>query len=292
MTFHLENNFLKASFKSLGAELCSLVNIKNNTEHIWQANPKVWARHAPILFPIVGQVEKNTYRIDEREFTLSQHGFARDRQFDVENQTNDSITFLLKSDLESLKVYPFQFELRIVYTLEKKKLNIKYEVLNTDQQTIWFSIGAHPGFICPFSDGEAFSDYELVFEKAETAEKMLFSEGLLNGLTTPFLQNDKIISLNYKLFEDDAIILEKLKSAYVDLMHRSNGNTLRFHFKGFPLLAFWTKPGANADFLCIEPWFGLADVKGANKDFRERPFMEKLEMGKKFECEYGIELFL
>jgi len=107
MTFHLENNFLKASFKSLGAELCSLVNIKNNTEHIWQANPKVWARHAPILFPIVEQVEKNAYRIDEREFTLSQHGFARDRQFDVENQTNDSITFLLKSDLESLKVYPF-----------------------------------------------------------------------------------------------------------------------------------------------------------------------------------------
>lgn len=292
MTFHLENNLIKASFKSLGAELCSLVNKKTNIEHIWQANPKVWARHAPVLFPIVGQVENNTYRIDEREFTLSQHGFARDRQFEVEKQANDCLTFLLKSDQDSLKVYPYQFELRIVYTLENNKLNIKYEVQNTDQQTIWFSIGAHPGFVCAFSEEESFSDYDLVFEKPEMAEKMLFSAGLLNGMKKPFLQNNKTISLNHTLFEDDAIILEKLKSAYVDLKHRSKGNTLRFHFKGFPLLAFWTKPGANANFLCIEPWFGLADVKGAKKDFRERPFMEKLQMGKKFECDYGIELFL
>lgn len=290
MIFHLENDLLKASFKLLGAELCNLVNKKTHTDYIWQASPKIWARHAPVLFPIVGQVENNTYRIDENEFTLSQHGFARDRQFDVEIQTNDSITFILKSDQESLKVYPFQFELRIVYTLENNKLNIKYEVLNTDRQTIWFSIGAHPGFVCPFSDEEAFSDYELIFEKPETAEKMLFSAGLLNGLKKPFLKNEKNISLNYGLFEEDAIILEKLKSAYVDLKPKSKSSTLRFHFKGFPLLAFWTKPGANAQFLCIEPWFGLADVKGANKDFRERPFMEKLEMGKRFTCDYALEI--
>lgn len=290
MIFHLENDQLKVSFKQLGAELCSLVDKQTQTEHVWQADPKVWSRHAPILFPIVGQVENNTYRIGEKEYKLSQHGFARDRHFEVEKQSDTSIVFLLKSDEESLKVYPYKFELRVVYTLTQHKLAIGYQVKNTDQQTIWFSIGAHPGFVCPFTGGRSFSDYVLQFEKAETVERMLFADGLLNGKKQPCLSNENTIALSHELFDGDAIILSDLKSTYVDLKSKSNKKVLRFHFKGFPLLAFWTKPGAKADYLCIEPWFGVADTKGDNKDYREKAFIEKLEIGGVFDCEYALEI--
>jgi len=290
MTFHLENDQLKVSFKQLGAELCSLFDKQTQTEHVWQADPKVWSRHAPILFPIVGQVENNTYHIGEKEYKLSQHGFARDRNFEVERQSDNSIVFLLKSDAESLKVYPYQFELRVVYTLTQNKLAIGYQVKNTDMQTIWFSIGAHPGFVCPFGAGESFSDYTLEFEQSETVKRMLFADGLLNGKKQPCLSNENTIALSHELFDGDAIILSHLKSTYVDLKNKSAKKALRFHFKGFPLLAFWTKPGAKADYLCIEPWFGVADTKGDNKDYREKAFIEKLEVGIIFDCEYVLEI--
>jgi galactose mutarotase-like enzyme len=290
MTFQLENDLLKVSFKQLGAELCSLFDKQTQTEHVWQADPKVWSRHAPILFPIVGQVENNTYHIGEKEYKLSQHGFARDRNFEVEKQSETSIVFLLKSDAESLKVYPYQFELRVVYTLIQQKLSIGYEVKNIDNQTIWFSIGAHPGFVCPFSPKESFSDYVLEFQKLETTKRMLFADGLLNGKKEMCLIAERKIELSHKLFDGDAIILPNLKSTYVDLKTKTNKKALRFHFKGFPLLAFWTKPGAKADYLCIEPWFGVADTKGENKDYREKAFIEKLEIGSVFNCEYGLEI--
>ena len=290
MSFHLENDFLKVSFKKLGAELCSLFDKQTQTEHVWQADPKVWGRHAPILFPIVGQVENNTYHIGDKEYKLSQHGFARDRNFEIEKQTDNSIVFLLKSDEKSLEVYPYQFELRVSYTLVESKLSIGFQVQNIDSQPIWFSIGAHPGFVCPFVEGETFSDYTLVFQKLETTKRMLFSDGLLNGKKQVTLISERKIDLSHDLFDGDAIILTNLKSRFVDLKNKSNKKALRFHFEGFPLLAFWTKPGAKANYICIEPWFGVADTKGEKKDYREKAFIETLEVGGVFDCEYALEV--
>ena len=285
----LENNWLKASFKTLGAELCSLIEKSANTEHIWQADPAVWNRHAPVLFPIVGQVENSTYSVSGIEYKMSQHGFARDKEFTVELQTADSIIFMIESNAEILKVYPYKFRLFITYTLNLNKLEINYKVVNTDSQKIFFSIGAHPGFVCPFTADESFSDYVLEFQKRETASRLLFSAGLLNGEKhEEYLKDSASIPLSYELFQNDAIILEGLKSDYVDLKSRKTGRSMRFNFKGFPLLAFWTKPGVNASFLCIEPWYGVADAKGANKDFTEKAFIESLEIGEHFESLYSL----
>lgn len=286
----LENEFLKASFKLVGAELCSLIDKKSGLEHVWQANKEVWGRHAPILFPIVGQVENNQYRIGDQTYTLSQHGFARDFLFEIKEQGATKVVFSLQSDEDSLKLYPYQFELLVSYSLEAKQLKIQYEVINTDRQTIYFSIGAHPGFVCPFSTEERFDDYELKFERKETAKRLLFAKGLLSGEKSDYLQNEDTIPLSRSLFENDAIIFEALTSNWVDLKSKKSKRTLRFHFEGFPLLAFWTKPGGKAPFLCIEPWFGIADVRGANKDYREKDFIEKLDLGKKFNCTYTVEL--
>ncbi len=287
----LENPWLKATFKTLGAELSSLVSITNNTEHIWQADPSIWNRHAPILFPIVGQVENNSYSFEGKDFKMSQHGFARDRQFKVESQTSDSIVFSLDSDEESSKIYPFQFSLFVMYTLITDKLEISYKVVNKDSKKIYFSIGAHPGLVCPFQENESFEDYILEFEKPETATRHFFAGGLLNGnIQEKYLENSQTIPLSYDLFKDDAIILEGLVSEYVDLKSTKSGKYLRFYFKDFPLLAFWTKPGMNADFICIEPWFGVADIKGRKENFSQKPFIQSLNIDDKFNCQYAIEI--
>lgn len=286
----LENEHIKVTFKTLGAELCSLIDKKEGTEHMWQADPAVWPRHAPILFPVVGALENNTYRIGSQEFKLSQHGFARAMPFEIKYQDNQSIHYVLQSNADSLKLYPYQFELTVKYTLVTNEVVVEYEVRNADETVIHFSIGAHPGFSCPFAECESFADYELQFEKRETAQRLLFAQGLLTGEEEVFLKNEDKVSLSYELFSEDAVILKGLESRWVDLKSKRKATALRFHFEGFPLLAFWTSPGKNAPFVCIEPWFGIADTKGFKKDFSEKPYVQKLDVGQAFSCRYSIQL--
>lgn len=285
----LENNQIKASFKTLGAELCSLIDKKSNIEHMWQADPAVWPRHAPILFPIVGALENNAYKIGSQEFFLSQHGFAREMVFEIKHQDKQSIHYRLQSSGETMKLYPYQFELTIKYTLVESELVVEYEVRNVDETAIFFSIGAHPGFTCPFQKGEAFSDYYFQFERKENAIRLLFGEGLLNGKEETFLKGEDKLNLSYNLFSEDAVILKDLKSKWVDLKSKNHGISLRFHFDGFPILAFWTKPRVNAPFLCIEPWFGIADTKGSKNDFSEKMYIQKLDVGQTFRSRYSIQ---
>lgn len=288
--FFLENDTLIVGIKQLGAELCSLIDKRTNTEHVWQGDPTVWERHAPVLFPIVGKVENDTYTIDGKSYKSGQHGFARNRDFVVESQTDSSITFLLASDSLSLEQYPYHFALRITYSLEADKLHVAYQVVNKDNQGIWFSIGAHPGFVCPFSQIEQFSDYYLEFEKPETSQRLLFGNGLLTGEKQPYLANTKQINLTHSLFDGDAIILEGLVSSWVDLKSKHSKRALRFTFKGFPLLAFWTKPKLNAPYLCIEPWYGVADTAGEGKEYKQKAYIQQLEQGGEFNSLYTVQL--
>ena len=161
----LNNDLLSISIKEKGAELCSLVDLETKVEHIWQADPVVWGRHAPVLFPIVGQVENNLYDVDGITYQLTQHGFARDRVFSLIQHSETLAKFELVWDQETLSKYPYQFKLFITYELRDNELIVRYEVLNEDQQEIYFSIGAHPGFSCPFYESENIEDYHLEFNE-------------------------------------------------------------------------------------------------------------------------------
>jgi galactose mutarotase-like enzyme len=152
----LENEIIKITVSDKGAELTSLVRKKDNAEFIWQADPKYWGRHAPILFPIVGRVKNNKYRIEYKEYSLSQHGFARDMNFKKVEKNSDNILFKLNWNQETLKVYPYKFELYVKYEIKDNRVDISYEVKNLDDRDIYFSIGAHPGFNCPMENDNEF----------------------------------------------------------------------------------------------------------------------------------------
>jgi galactose mutarotase-like enzyme len=283
------NECLKLTAKDSGAELISVKNTFTNKEYLWQGDPEFWGRRAPILFPIVGKVRGNQYRAEGKTFELPQHGFARDEHFESTDKQDNSLTYVLRSNENTLKVYPYKFELTVQYRLEKNKVIVDYEVKNVDDKAIWFSIGAHPAFNCPLEKNEKFSDYYLEFEKNETASAFLLEEGLITDNKVLILNNEKIISLSTELFDNDALIFKDLRSSFVKLKSKKSTHEIIVDFTGFPYLAFWSKKG-GAPFICIEPWYGIADKAGFEGQYNEKEGIKCLAKGKVFHSEYSIEI--
>lgn len=286
--YQLSNAQLTARFNAQGAELCSLKNA-NGVEYIWEANPDVWGRHAPVLFPIVGKVKQNTYRVNNKEFQLSQHGFARDCKFEVIEQTAQRITFQLASNETTLTKYPYVFVFRIIYELIADTLEINYEVENTGNQRMFFSIGAHPGFACPIGGEGVRSDYSLVFSKVEDNAKHLIKDGLFTGEQEKMLQDTNKLPLSDSLFDQDALVFKSLKSTTISIVNKSDVKKLSVHFAGFPYMGIWSK-SRTSPFVCIEPWFGMADHIDFNGDISEKEGIQVLESGKQFQCQHSIQI--
>ncbi|SEO86532.1 aldose 1-epimerase family protein [Propionispora vibrioides] len=290
MLVKLETQKVIACIKSLGAELCSLQLKQNGTEYIWQADPGYWGRHAPVLFPIVGQLINNQYELDGQTYQLSQHGFARDMEFEIVLQNSQKAVFRLLFNSKTLEKYPGKFELFIIYTLQDDVLSIEYKVINQDDKTIYFSIGAHPAFRCPLGAGERWEDYYLKFSAQETTVRYLLHKGLLSGECEEILQDSDTLPLTAELFRQDAIILKNLKSKSVALKSQKSDKVIQIDFARFPYLGIWSRPNGGAPFICIEPWYGVSDNRNERKIFKDKEGMQRLEMGEEFCCQYSIKI--
>jgi|AntAceMinimDraft_17_1070374.scaffolds.fasta_scaffold00250_5 galactose mutarotase-like enzyme len=284
----IKNNYLQISVKDKGAELNKLISLNNDFEYIWQANAKYWARYSPVLFPIVGKIKDDTYIFDNKKYCMSQHGFARDKNFKLIDKTKNKLCFLLKQDKSTLKIYPFKFELYIDYELQDNKLIVHYRVMNTNDRDMFFSIGAHPGFNCPLVKNESYEDYYLEFEHNELVKRWFTKHGLLTNKTALVLNNEKQLSLYRGIFKDGAFIFKNLKSSKISLKSRKNRYGLSVNFKGFPYLGIWAKSDAN--FICIEPWYGVADKEDTKQTFEKKQGIIKLSSKNTFKCCYSITI--
>ena len=271
---------LEITTTTLGAELTSIK--LDGIEKLHQGQT-YWKRHAPILFPIVGQIKNGKTIINNLTYEMSQHGFARDMEF----KEIDKNKYVLKSSIETLKKYPFKFELYVNYIINKNELTIQYEVVNKDNKQMLFGIGGHPAFICDYSTG----DYEIIFEKEENGiEFMKLENGLISDkLAHNILKNNKI-DLLPNIFENDAIIMRNLNSNIVTLFNKKeNKKILDFDFTGFPYLALWSKIGAP--FVCIEPWYNTADKINSDNQFKNKENILNLEPNENFNCKYKIKFY-
>ena len=269
---------LEIKTKKSGAELTSIK--LNGTEKLHQGQSH-WKRHAPILFPIVGQLKNGKTIINNNEYEMSQHGFARDMEFE-EIEANK---FLLKSSEETLAKFPFKFELYVQYKINGNELTTTYTVINKDKQTMFFGLGGHPAFICEYSTG----DYQIKFnQKEDSIEFMQLENGLISNEKAPNILKHNVIDLLPDTFEKDAIIMKNLKSNKVTLFNKKeNKKILEFDFTGFPYLAFWSKKGAP--FVCIEPWYNTTDKIDSNSKFEDKENILKLEPEQEFICSYKIK---
>ena len=278
----ISNSNLTAKINPLGAELCSLKDSKGK-EYIWEGNSAFWGKHSPILFPIVGTLKNNSYHYNGTEYQMSRHGFAREMEFKLVTQSENSATFSIQSTEETLKKYPFNFELQICYTLNEKILNIEYKVINNGKSQMPFSIGAHPAFSLVGS----FENYSISFNQEEPLEYYLLENDLISNKTKKLDVEHQKTSLNYALFENDALIFKTLKSNSLTILENSK-SLLRVNFEGFPSLGIWTKK--NAPFLCIEPWFGFSDTEDNFGDLFQKEGILILEENEKFKSKFNIEI--
>ncbi len=288
--FTIQNDHLKVSVKQTGAEFSSLQSLKNGQEYLWQADPRFWGRHSSLLFPIIGELAQKQYRYQGKSYTLNRHGFARNARFELESKSPDRLAFVLNANEETKAHYPFEFQLKAQYLLEGSELSIHYLVHNSDQNTMYFSVGAHPAFNCPLKAGEKRSDYSLVFEQVEQAYTQKLDEnGLRNGQTDLVLDQTKILPIQDDLFDEDALILSGLSSEKVALVNGEREKVLTFDFSGFPYLGIWS-PNSEAPFVCIEPWFGVADPAGPSGSVEEKEGILALDPGTTFECVHRVEI--
>ncbi len=285
MIVDISNGKLAAQIDTKGAELCSVIGLDGSIQYIWQGDERYWSRSNPVLFPIVGKLKESKYRYDSKEYFMSQHGFARDSEFALESHSQDRAVFVLRSSAESLKVYPFNFKLTIAYKLCDREVEVSWTVENVDEKEILFSIGAHPGFNCPLEAGLSFEDYRLVFENKEFA----FREFLVDGVRAKkeaFIV-EQPLKLTRELFKDDALVLSNIKSHKITLESVKSLRKVVLRFEGFPYLGIWSK--GDGDFVCIEPWHGIADDENACGDFREKQGLMALKPREVFACSYFIE---
>jgi len=278
----ISNSTLKASIKHAGAELFSLKD-NQNKEYIWEGNPDFWGKHSPVLFPIVGTLKNNTYTINEKEYQLSRHGFARDMEFDLIHKTENSVVFSLQSNTETLKKYPFEFELQLIYTLKESTLDIEYKVINKGENKMPFSIGAHPAIALP----EHFENYAFKFEKEEVLKYSLLENDLISNKTETLAITENLVPLNYKLFENDALVFKTLESNSVTILENSKPY-IKVDFEDFPSLGIWTKD--QAPFVCIEPWFGYSDTAENSGDLFEKEGILILDAKQTFQSKFSIQI--
>ncbi|EPR0147668.1 aldose 1-epimerase family protein [Listeria monocytogenes] len=284
----LENEVLLVEMKTAGAELTRIFHKDTGLEYLWNADSKFWGRHSPVLFPTVGRLLEDTYLVDGKPYHLGQHGFARDRDFQVIEQTEKSVRFELDADEDSLAVYPYKFKLSIIYTIEKNTVAVSYEVENTDNKRIYFSIGAHPAFNLPLTDGTTFEDYYLDFGTEENLETLCLEGPYRSGEIKKVVDKPaQYLPLSYDLFKNDALIFEALKQKEMTIKSDKTPHFVKVSFPEFPFVGVWTaKPGTP--FLCIEPWYGIADGAGESVELRDKAGIEHLEPEAVFASEYEI----
>ncbi|MBV2195900.1 MAG: aldose 1-epimerase family protein [Flavobacterium sp.] len=281
MNITIYNHQIKATINTLGAELIQLE--KKNQDYIWTIDETYWNKTSPILFPIVGRLKNDAYTIEGKTYELPRHGFARNFEFKVEHQTENAVVFLLTENSETLKQYPFQFDLRLKYEIIENSLKMNYSIINKSQETMPFSIGAHPAFAI---DG-LFSDYTLDFNQSENFISYELEKEQFNNSFKKIPSENGKINLDYALFEKDALVFKHLKSNTLTLL-RKNQPYISVEFKGFPYLGIWTKP--NAPFLCIEPWCGLADNINHNGNIYQKEGIQLLDNNTEFQREINITL--
>lgn len=284
----LSNDFITIQISDHGAELTSIV--ANDKEYLWQADPKFWGRHSPVLFPQVGRVWNNVYRHEGKEYQLGQHGFARDRDFQLTYEEDNAVIYALESDEESLKVYPFPFILQIGYRLIGKKIEVMWEVENTGKKDMYFQIGAHPAFYFPDFNPNTKERCFFAFDTQNDLEYISPAEkGCVSPTRHTLHLTEGVMPVDTHTFDCVTYIFDNSQLKKVTLLDKQKKPCLSVEFTA-PLVALWAPTVTHPDvpFVCIEPWYGRCDQVGYKGELKDREWMQHLEPGKTFRTSYNI----
>lgn len=285
----LKNGEIEIKADSHGAELRAITDCKTGKTYMWCADPAFWGRVSPVLFPVVGSYKDGESRYNDKVYKMSQHGFARDMEFSLKEQTGDTLWFSLTDSAVTKEKYPFAFVLEIGYRISGRCVQVMWRVSNPAEETMYFSIGGHPAFLAPRRSADEITCY-IRFDGV----KKLYARKLENGLagntvSEILLSEDGILPVTEELFAEDALIIENQQTGRVSLLDADKKPYLTVSFAA-PLFGVWTPPGKNAPFICIEPWYGRCDKTDFAGTLAEREWGNCLHAGEVFEAAYEIEV--
>lgn len=285
----LKNEWLTVEIADLGAELQSIKDSEGN-EYLWQGDPEYWPRRAPILFPIVCSVENDTYCVDGKEYHLPRHGFARDTTFTLIKQGEEQATFALHESEETLKQYPFCFNLAISYKLKGNSLHVVWHVENTGKDELHFQIGGHPAFMAPGCEaGQPLKGVLRVDNPGKLKGLKSYIDGSHEMTEVDVDSEDGLIAFDDEFFANDSVKLHGSQTRSVSLLKPDGTAAVTLDYR-CPVIAFWSPYKKNAPFVCLEPWYGLGDPRGYKGAFHEKPLMNHLQPGASFMSEYVITI--
>ena len=282
--FTIENEYLKLTVTTWGAQVKSVVRKSDGVEHIWQADKDVWGFHAPILFPHCGKVVDGKIEAKGKVYESGQHGFARSMEHEFVDQTKDTIVLELCSSEETLARFPFEFRLVSTFTLEGDTVHHTLTVENLDAEELPFGIGYHPAFTIPFDDKHVATDYELRFSEMESPICINnLPTGLMHGDLYHLPTNIMSLPVDEKLFDMDSHCMVNLKSATLGLYEKGTGRGVVCNIQEFPYTLLWSKPGMPK-FICIEPWHSLPSPENGSIKWEEKAAAAVLQPGEAWSC--------
>lgn len=284
----LKNNKLLVTINLDGAEVSSVKSIENNMEYIWQADSLIWKRHAPVLFPIVGKLKNNHYTYQDKEYTMGQHGFARDNRFSIVEQNENYVSLVFKNTKETMVNYPFEFEFYVNYTLTDDSLLVNYQVVNPVDEDMYFGVGAHPGFNLPVNDEVSFDDYYFEFSPNENRYKIPLSGGQIDPTNRVLNKKNKFL-ISHDLFKDDALIFELEGANTITIKNDKTAFEINVSSDNAEFVGLWSPYPIKGNFVCIEPWWGIADDINATGELTEKFAIKHLSnKDEEFNADYTI----
>ncbi len=276
----LKNTNIVCEISEIGAEIRSIKY--NDKNQMWGGYPEIWSGVAPLLFPICGGLKGDKFVFEDKEYILQKHGYARFAKFRIEFVNDRTVTFLHKSNEDTLKQYPFSYELRVIYALTKSGVKVTYKVNNTDNKAMYFSIGSHEAFATP----EGIKDYDIIFPKKETLNAYVLDGNLLRKNAFPIIKDSNILPLYDKFFMVDALVFKDLKSKSATLRNRKTGRFVKVDFPDKSYFLLWHKH--LAPYICLEPWAGIQDPQDSDYNITTKEGIIELAMGKEYKVSHTI----
>ncbi len=279
----IKNDRLTLEIAEKGAEMRKLT--LDGKDALWSGDPAFWSGVAPVLFPFCGGLRDDKFTYQGKEFKMeTKHGYARLSEFELEKRGTNFVTFVLRDTEETLKQYPWHYELRITYSLRGTAVAVRYDVTNLSADKMYFSIGSHEAYACP----EGIEDYDIIFPENETLNACVLDGNLIAHKTVPVLKDGCVLPLYEKYFAVDALVFKDVKSRKATLRNRKTGRALTVDFAGCDYLLLWTKPGAG--YICIEPWCGIPGMVDDGYAIEEKEGIQNVEPGETFTREHTIYL--
>ncbi|ETY74207.1 aldose 1-epimerase family protein [Lactiplantibacillus fabifermentans] len=292
MTVELKNAYLTVQINEAGAELSS-VKSADGIEYMWQADPKFWGRHAPVLFPIVGRLKDDQYTVAGQSYHMGQHGFARDNDFSVVEHSETKAVLEFTDSSATREVYPFAFRLRLIYELADHELKVGYEVHNPANHDLLFAVGGHPAFNVPLATPEAtLANYSVTVAPKGVYSHIPLKAPLNDAANATDLDLTKPLALTRDLFKDDAIILD-LKHQETTLMLGTDmdDHGVAMTIEDAPYVGMWSPYPDDAPFVCLEPWWGIADNVDADGQLSHKMGINRLAANQTFNAQYAVKFF-